>query len=69
VPSVLYLFDGTTLTCVDDRTTVVPLNDRRSGWRLPCGGATLTIHTEWDRPRRITIRCDDARGVYVQRGG
>jgi hypothetical protein len=68
-PSVLYRFDGTTLDCVGDRTTVAPLDDRRSRWRLPCGGATLTIHTEWDRPRRIVIRCDDARGVYVQRGG
>lgn len=68
-PSVLYRFDGTTLTCVDDDTAVLPLDDRRSRWRLPCGGATLRVHTEWDRPRRIVIRCDDARGVYIQRGG
>jgi hypothetical protein len=68
-PSVLYRFDGTTLTCVDDRTTVAPFDDGRSRWRLPCGGATLTVHTEWGRPRRIVIRCDDTRGVYVQRDG
>jgi hypothetical protein len=67
LPSVLYRFDGTTLTCIDDRTTIAPLFDARTRWRLPCGGGTLAVHTDWDHPRRIVIRTDDARGVYVQR--
>jgi hypothetical protein len=66
-PSVLYWFDGATLTCVDDRATIAPIEGHRSRWRLPCGGATLTVRTEWDRPRWIVVRCDDARGVYLQR--
>jgi hypothetical protein len=66
VPSVLYRFDGTTLTCVDRRTTVAPILDQPMRWELPCGGGTLAVHTNWDR-RRIVIRADDTRGIYVQR--
>ena len=70
VPSVLYRFDGTTLSCIDRRTTVAPSPTppgRPARWRLPCGGGTLAVHTDWAHPRRIVIRADDARGVYVQR--
>jgi hypothetical protein len=68
-PSLLYHFDGRTVNCLDNRTLVEPFDDQRSRWRLPCGGATLTVHLEWGLPRRIVVRCDDARGVFIQRDG
>lgn len=66
-PSALYHFDGRELSCIDDRTTVAPLGGPHRRWRLPCGGGTLTVHVEWGPPRRLVIRCDDARGVFIQR--
>ena len=65
----LYHFDGRTVNCLDTRTLVEPFDDQRSRWRLPCGGATLTVHLDWGLPRRLVVRCDDARGVFIQRDG
>ena len=63
--SSLYLFSDSALTCVDDRRVIAPSEGR---FILPCGGGTLTVRREWQKPPRFVIRCNDDRGLYVQRG-
>lgn len=71
LPSSLYKLEGDTLTCMDDQRVVEPVkDDEHSGcsarFVLPCGGDTLTLHREWQKPLRTVLRCNDIRGLYVQ---
>lgn len=80
-PSPLYRLDcAGVLTCVDNEIVVPPLGGDPTAlpltaelgglgvtrWRLPCGGGMI-VRRAWGQPQ-IVVRCDDSRGVFVQRG-
>lgn len=71
--SELYCYDGGLVHVGDVRRAVepAPLAPWHHGerWVLPCGGGTLMIGHEWQRPPRFVAHAlDPARPIYVQRG-
>jgi hypothetical protein len=72
--SELYCHDGETLVHVADERRVLPTTPLRDWhvrerWLLPCGGGSLVIAHEWQRPPRFVVHAlDPERPIYVQRG-
>jgi len=72
--SELYLLDGSNLIHIAESRRAVAASpladwDRRARWILPCGGGTLMLGHEWQRPPRLVAHAaDPARPIYVQRG-
>jgi hypothetical protein len=83
-PSTLYRLRDKVLTWIDNATVVPPLTGEPGAlpltaelgqlgvtrWRLPCGGGVIARRAtpDWSNPCQIVVRCDDDRGIYVQRG-
>lgn len=76
-PSSLYQLNDKVLTCVDTRTHVPPRATRGladdlgslgvTRWELPCGGAVITRRGPPYWRESLVVRCNDPRGIYVQR--
>jgi hypothetical protein len=72
--SELYCHDGTALVHIDGDRRAVPATQLRDWhvrdrWILPCGGGSVTVAREWQRPARFVVHTHDpARPIYVQRG-
>lgn len=71
--SELYCHDGGLVHVDDQRRAITPTPlmewHQPDRWLLPCGGGTVMIGHEWQRPPRFTVHAfDPARPIYVQRG-
>ncbi len=72
--SELYRYEAATLVHItDDRHALSPtqlvdwhVSER---WVFPCGGGSVTVGHQWQRPPRLVAHAtDQARPIYVQRG-